>query len=217
MRKINKSSVMSLVCAVVLALSLCFVPGTDAKAAAKKPSITKSVTIFRNSGTRVIVVNNMKKTDKIIKVMPKNNDYNAIGAWRGERRDEIVISALNVTKTGDTKVYVHVRRGKTVYKLTMKVKVLKYSNPIASAKIGRTNVRGSISNVMAASLKKDCSGKFSIKAKKGWTITEMSQNTSKGVVKIKNNKTVSTKKGMIFITVKNKKLNQIELLFLGKL
>ena len=104
----------------MLALSLCFVPGTDAKATAKKPSITKSVTIFRNSGTRVIVVNNMKKTDKIIKVIPKNNDYNAIGAWTGERRDEIVISALNVTKTGDTKVYVNVRRGKTVYKLTMK-------------------------------------------------------------------------------------------------
>lgn len=95
----------------MLALSLCFVPGTDAKATAKKPSITKSVTIFQNSGTRVIVVNNMKKTDKIIKVIPKNNDYNAIGAWTGERRDEIVISALNVTKTGDTKVYVNVRRG----------------------------------------------------------------------------------------------------------
>ena len=34
---------------------------------------------------------------------------------------------------------------------------------------------------------------------------------------VKNNKTVNTKKGMIIITVKNKKLNQIELLFLGKM
>ena len=34
---------------------------------------------------------------------------------------------------------------------------------------------------------------------------------------VKNNKTVNTKKGMIIITVKNEKLNQIELLFLGKM
>lgn len=69
----------------------------------------------------------MKKGDKITKVYPKNNDYNAIGAWTGERSDEIMISALNVSKTGSTKVYVKVQRGKKTYKLSMKVNVIPYT------------------------------------------------------------------------------------------
>lgn len=51
--------------------------------------------------------------------------------------------------------------------------------------------------------------------KKGWTITEISQFVNGKSVKLKNNKKVSTKKGRIFITVKNKKTNQIEALNLA--
>ena len=57
--------------------------------------------------------------------------------------------------------------------------------------------------------------RLSIKMKKGWTITEISQFVNGKSVKLKNNKKVSTKKGRIFITVKNKKTNQIEALNLA--
>lgn len=215
MKRLNKSSISSLICVIVMLFSLCMILGVKSEAAAKKPSITKSVTIFRNSGTRIIGVDNMKKGDKITKVYPKNNDYNAIGAWTGERSDEIMISALNVSKTGSTKVYVKVQRGKKTYKLSMKVNVIPYTCPMQSAKIGKTNVKKAITNTADAFLKKNCSGKLSIKMKKGWTITEISQFVNGKSVKLKNNKKVSTKKGRIFITVKNKKTNQIEALSLA--
>ena len=154
MKRLNKSSISSLICAIVMLFSLCMILGVKSEAAAKKPSITKSVTIFRNSGTRIIGVDNMKKGDKITKVYPKNNDYNAIGAWTGERSDEIMISALNVSKTGSTKVYVKVQRGKKTYKLSMKVNVIPYTCPMQSAKIGKTNVKKAITNTADAFLKK---------------------------------------------------------------
>ena len=153
MKRLNKSSISSLICAIVMLFSLCMILGVKSEAAAKKPSITKSVTIFRNSGTRIIGVDNMKKGDKITKVYPKNNDYNAIGAWTGERSDEIMISALNVSKTGSTKVYVKVQRGKKTYKLSMKVNVIPYTCPMQSAKIGKTNVKKAITNTADAFLK----------------------------------------------------------------
>lgn len=124
-------------------------------------------------------------------------------------------SALNVSKTGSTKVYVKVQRGKKTYKLSMKVNVIPYTCPMQSAKIGKTNVKKAITNTADAFLKKNCSGKLSIKMKKGWTITEISQFVNGKSVKLKNNKKVSTKKGRIFITVKNKKTNQIEALSLA--
>ena len=133
----------------------------------------------------------------------------------GERSDEIMISALNVSKTGSTKVYVKVQRGKKTYKLSMKVNVIPYTCPMQSAKIGKTNVKKAITNTADAFLKKNCSGKLSIKMKKGWTITEISQFVNGKSVKLKNNKKVSTKKGRIFITAKNKKTNQIEALSLA--
>ena len=97
----------------------------------------------------------------------------------------------------------------------MKVNVIPYTCPMQSAKIGKTNVKKAITNTADAFLKKNCSGKLSIKMKKGWTITEISQFVNGKSVKLKNNKKVSTKKGRIFITVKNKKTNQIEALNLA--
>ena len=94
----------------------------------------------------------------------------------------------------------------------MKVNVIPYTCPMQSAKIGKTNVKKAITNTADAFLKKNCSGKLSIKMKKGWTITEISQFVNGKSVKLKK---VSTKKGRIFITVKNKKTNQIEALSLA--
>lgn len=98
----------------------------------------------------------------------------------------------------------------------MKVKVISFVSPMQSAKIGKTNVKKAITNTADALLKKNCSGKLTIKMKKGWTITEIYQFGATGKsIKLKNNKKVNTSKGRIFITVKNKKANQIELLSLA--
>ena len=98
----------------------------------------------------------------------------------------------------------------------MKVKVISFVSPIQSAKVGKKNVKKAITNTADALLKKNCSGKLTIKMKKGWTVTEIHQFGATGKsIKLKNNKKVNTSKGRIFITVKNKKANQIELLSLA--
>lgn len=217
MKRINKSSVLSLFCAFVMLLSLCLIPGVKSEAAAKAPAIDKSIVMFRNSYNRTIRIKNMKKGDVITKAVPKGNDYSIVSAYTSdERYNEIWVNTFNSSKSGTTKVLVNVKRGKKTYKLSMKVKVISFVSPMQSAKIGKTNVKKAITNTADALLKKNCSGKLTIKMKKGWTITEIYQFGATGKsIKLKNNKKVNTSKGRIFITVKNKKANQIELLSLA--
>lgn len=217
MKRINKSSVLSLFCAFVILLSLCLIPGVKSEAAAKAPTIDKSIVMFRNSYNRTIRIKNMKKGDVITKAVPKGNDYSIVSAYTSdERYNEIWVNTFNSSKSGTTKVLVNVKRGKKTYKLSMKVKVISFVSPMQSAKIGKTNVKKAITNTADALLKKNCSGKLTIKMKKGWTITEIYQFGATGKsIKLKNNKKVNTSKGRIFITVKNKKANQIELLSLA--
>ena len=211
MKRINKSSILSLLCAVVMLFSLFLIPGVKSEAAAKAPSIDKSIVMFRNSYNRTIRIKNMKKGDIITKVVPKGNDYSIVSAYDSdERYDEILVNTFNSSKSGTTKVLVNVKRGKKIYKLSMKVKVVSFSSPIQSAKVGKKDVKKYISNVPMGQLKKNCSGKLSIKMKKGWKIVKITQTVNGKTKKIKNNKTVNTAKGAILITVKNAKLNQIE-------
>lgn len=197
--------------------SLCLIPGVKSEAAAKAPTIDKSIVMFRNSYNRTIRIKNMKKGDVITKAVPKGNDYSIVSAYTSdERYNEIWVNTFNSSKSGTTKVLVNVKRGKKTYKLSMKVKVISFVSPMQSAKIGKTNVKKAITNTADALLKKNCSGKLTIKMKKGWTITEIYQFGATGKsMKLKNNKKVNTSKGRIFITVKNKKANQIELLSLA--
>lgn len=197
--------------------SLCLIPGVKSEAAAKAPTIDKSIVMFRNSYNRTIRIKNMKKGDVITKAVPKGNDYSIVSAYTSdERYNEIWVNTFNSSKSGTTKVLVNVKRGKKTYKLSMKVKVISFVSPMQSAKIGKTNVKKAITNTADALLKKNCSGKLTIKMKKGWTITEIYQFGATGKsIKLKNNKKVNTSKGRIFITVKNKKANQIELLSLA--
>ena len=217
MKRINKSSVLSLLCAFVMLLSLCLIPGVKSEAATKAPAIDKSIVMFRNSYNRTIRIKNMKKGDVITKAVPKGNDYSIVSAYTSdEHYNEILVNTFNSSKSGTTKVLVNVKRGKKTYKLSMKVKVISFVSPMQSAKIGKTNVKKAITNTADALLKKNCSGKLTIKMKKGWTITEIYQFGATGKsIKLKNNKKVNTSKGRIFITVKNKKANQIELLSLA--
>lgn len=211
MKRINKSSILSLLCALVMLFSLCLIPGVKSEAAAKAPTIDKSIVMFRNSYNRTIRIKNMKKGDIITKVIPKGNDYSIVNAYDSdERYDEILVNTFNSLKCGTTKVLVNVKRGKKTYKLSMKVKVVSFSSPIQSAKVGKKDVKKYISNVPMGQLKKNCSGKLSIKMKKGWKIVKITQTVNGKAKKIKNNKTVNTAKGAILITVKNAKLNQIE-------
>ena len=69
MKRINKSSVLSLFCAFVMLLSLCLIPSVKSEAAAKAPAIDKSIVMFRNSYNRTIRIKNMKKGDVITKAM----------------------------------------------------------------------------------------------------------------------------------------------------
>ena len=73
MKRINKSSVLSLFCAFVMLLSLCLIPGVKSEAAAKAPAIDKSIVMCRNSYNRTIRIKNMKKGDVITKAVPKGN------------------------------------------------------------------------------------------------------------------------------------------------
>ena len=211
MKRINESSILSLLCALVMLFSLCLIPGVKSEAAAKAPTIDKSIVMFRNSYNRTIRIKNMKKGDIITKVVPKGNDYSIVSAYDSdERYDEILVNTFNSSKSGTTKVLVNVKRGKKTYKLSMTVKVVSFSSPIQSAKVGKKDVKKYISNVPMGQLKKNCSGKLSIKMKKGWKIVKITQTVNGKTKKIKNNKTVNTAKGAILITVKNTKLNQVE-------
>ena len=216
MKKINKSSVLPLLCAVVMLFSLCLIPGVKSEAAAKAPTIDKSIVMFRNSDNRTIRIKNMKKGDVITKAVPKGNDYSIVSAYTSDDRyDEILVNTFNSSKSGTTKVYVNVKRGKKIYKLSMKVKVISFTSPIQTAKVGKKNVKKYISNVPMGLLNKNCSGKLSIKMKKGWKIVKITQTINGKTKKIKNNKGVNTAKGAILITVKNAKLNQVEKLKLA--
>lgn len=216
MKKINKSSVLSLLCAVVMLFSLCLIPGVKSEAAAKAPAIDKSIVMFRNSDNRTIRIKNMKKGDVITKAVPKGNDYSIVSAYTSDDRyNEIWVNTFNSSKSGTTKVYVNVKRGKKIYKLSMKVKVISFTSPILTAKVGKRNVKKYISNVPMGLLNKNCSGKLSIKMKKGWKIVKITQTINGKTKKIKNNKGVNTAKGAILITVKNAKLNQVEKLKLA--
>ena len=216
MKKINKSSVLSLLCAVVMLFSLCLIPGVKSEAAAKAPTIDKSIVMFRNSDNRTIRIKNMKKGYVITKAVPKGNDYSIVSAYTSDDRyDEILVNTFNSSKSGTTKVYVNVKRGKKIYKLSMKVKVVSFTSPIHTAKVGKKNVKKYISNVPMGLLNKNCSGKLSIKMKKGWKIVKITQTINGKTKKIKNNKGVNTAKGAILITVKNAKLNQVEKLKLA--
>ena len=162
-------------------------------------------------------INSLKKGDVITKAVPKGNDYSIVSAYTSdEHYNEILVNTFNSSKSGTTKVLVNVKRGKKTYKLSMKVKVISFASPIQSAKVGKKNVKKYISNVPYGLLKKDCSGKLSIKMKKGWKIQKIEQTVNGKTKKIKNNKKINTAKGAILITVKNAKLNQIEELKLAK-
>lgn len=218
MKKLNKSSILSLLCAVVMLFSLCMIPGVKSEAAAKAPTIDKSIVMFRNSYNRTIRIKNMKKGDVITKAVPKGNDYSIVSAYTSdERYNEIWVNTFNSSKSGTTKVLVNVKRGKKTYKLSMKVKVVSFISPIQSAKVGKKNVKKYISNIPMGQLNKDCSGKLSIKMKKGWTIQKIVQDVNGKNKKIKNNAKVNTANGAIIITVKNAKLNQIENLRLANM
>lgn len=197
MKKINKSSILSLICAAVMMFSLCLIPGVKSEAAAKAPTIDKSIVMFRNSYNRTIRIKNMKKGDVITKAVPKGNDYSIVSAYTSDEcYNEIWVNTFNSSKSGTTKVLVNVKRGKKTYKLSMKVKVISFVSPMQSAKIGKTNVKKAITNTADALLKKNCSGKLTIKMKKGWTITEIYQFGATGKsIKLKNNKKVNTSNG----------------------
>ena len=144
MKRINKSSVLSLFCAFVMLLSLCLIPGVKSEAAAKAPAIDKSIVMFRNSYNRTIRIKNMKKGDVITKAVPKGNDYSIVSAYTSdEHYNEILVNTFNSSKSGTTKVLVNVKRGKKTYKLSMKVKVVSFASPIQSAKVGKKNVKTS--------------------------------------------------------------------------
>ena len=84
MKRINKSSVLSLFCAFVMLLSLCLIPSVKSEAAAKAPAIDKSIVMFRNSYNRTIRIKNMKKGDVITKAVPKGNDYSIVSAYTSD-------------------------------------------------------------------------------------------------------------------------------------
>ena len=101
MKRINKSSVLSLFCAFVMLLSLCLIPSVKSEAAAKAPAIDKSIVMFRNSYNRTIRIKNMKKGDVITKAVPKGNDYSIVSAYTSdEHYNEILVNTFNSSKSG---------------------------------------------------------------------------------------------------------------------
>ena len=105
MKRINKSSVLSLFCAFVMLLSLCLIPGVKSEAAAKAPAIDKSIVMFRNSYNRTIRIKNMKKGDVITKAVPKGNDYSIVSAYTSdEHYNEILVNTFNSSKSDHTAI-----------------------------------------------------------------------------------------------------------------
>lgn len=125
---------------------------------------------------------------------------------------------VTISKPGTATVSFKVKTGGKTYNLKTKVTVVKYTNPVKTLKVGKTNYASKFKKSNGYGLtKKDAkSGKLQIKTKANWKITKIKiidANTG-AAVSAKNNTVVDLNGKWLEITFKNTKTKAVESLTL---
>ena len=170
--------------------------------------ITKPITYFGlpcDKGGK-IVKNSFKATGSKYAKVSYNYDTS-------EKKYYIEIEPRKPGKASCSFKYTY--KGKT-RKYTFSFNIQKYVCPVASFKIGSKNFTSAYKTDFKHNVTKKVSGKVSVKAKKGWKISNMSFSDSKGNYKaIKNGTKVAISKNcMLYVTfTKGNKYENLQLNF----
>ena len=195
----------------VFALISAFGAAMTVNAAAPKLS-AKSATTYVN-GSTMVKLKGIKTKDVLegkvtCDVKYSKNNIAFVNLGYGEKKNSNACIYVSGAKKGKTKVTINIRYGndfKKSKKLTLNVKVNKYTNPCASFTFGGKKYASKFKKdtyyISAGTLKG--SKKISVKAKSGWKITEMGAwdyDYSKSK-KIKNGQKINTSKYCEFYAV----------------
>lgn len=115
------------------ALPSCFREAAQ-KQPEKAPSLPKLVTTNPSAWSRTFKITNLKKTDKVIKVVSKDEKIVEAGWYNDEK--VLILSTLNCAKTGETDVIVKVKRNKKTYSLKVHVNSKAWKTPFKKLKVG---------------------------------------------------------------------------------
>lgn len=211
MKNLKKKSMiwfMTLVMVIGSVLSMAVPTRVEAAKMSFPKQIILTYPVVNSNTSREI--KNFPVNGKVVKLKSNNKkvvtvDESILGGLHGEK--EIYFTPK---KVGKTTVTFQVKNGKKVQKFTTKVIVKKYSNPIKSFKIGKTQYASKFKRTNFIEPKKGATGKLSIKLKSGWKIKSIRHHRAKDCrdVKVKNNKKMRLRDGdSLIVTVYNKKQN----------
>ncbi len=163
----------------LLFIAICmsvFLKPAQAEAAAAPKFYTKNMTIFKyparpiGSWDQGFDIQNMQKKDKVTRCVSSNPKVLAVKAVKGDEGYYYI--AVDPRKAGTVTLKCTVKRGTKSYKISTKIKVRNYKNPLSKYSIGKTSI--------LSDLKEDSfhhyednylKGKLSVKAASGWKIT----------------------------------------------
>lgn len=209
MKKIMKKAAAALMTAMLLACFAVLFQGGSAEAAEKAPSLPKLVTTNPSAWSRTFKITNLKKTDKVIKVVSKDEKIVEAGWFNDEK--VLILSTINCAKTGETDVIVKVKRNKKTYSLKVHVNSKAWETPFKKLKVGTKDLTNRATGLYANLPKRSYSGKLVFRLKAGWKLVDlrMQDNVTGDSKKIKNYAKVNLKKSTLVFTVKNAKTNHV--------
>ncbi len=147
-----------------------------AQAAEKAPSLPKLVTTNPSAWGRTFKITNLKKTDKVIKVVSKDEKIVEAGWYNDEK--VLILSTLNCAKTGETDVIVKVKRNKKTYSLKVHVNSKAWKTPFKKLKVGTKDLTNRATGLYANLPKRSYSGKLVFRLKAGWKLVDLFQNAA---------------------------------------
>lgn len=201
--------------ALVFVMVMCLVPPVEAAASTKKPFFPEIMEfnyfkkskdlntehwVFGDEGVNYKITN-VKSSDKKVMVASKVFD------------GEYSMIKMKAKKPGKTTITFKAKIGNKTYNYKVKVKVVNYTNPLKSFKIGKTDYASKFSHTFyhRRSGKKKIAGKLAIKPNPDWKVAALyTYDFKTGKEKnVKNNKKITLKKNQsLVIHCINKKTGQ---------
>ena len=207
--------------ALVFVMVMCLVPPVEATAASRPhypyahneryyPNKKSANTIPYAFGSYKVnyKVTGIKSTNKKVATMTKTYKNN------------FTYLNLELKKEGSTTITFNVNIAGRTEKYTTRVTVKKYSPPLKTLKIGKTNFSSKIKNVEHYNIGgKTIKGKLNIKLNKNWEIISVNFTNAQGKMKgIKSNANITMKeKCYLFVNCRNKKTGVRETVMLRNL
>ncbi len=196
----------------MLLLAICmitFFNPTKVEAAAAPRFYLQKMNIFKyparpiGSWNQGFDIQNMQKKDKVTRCTSSNPKVLSVEAVKDEEGYYYI--SVDPRKAGTVTLKCNIKRGKKTYKISTKVRVIKYKTPLSKFSIGKNSVLSTLKKDGHHNFENDTfKGKLSIKAASGWKITGIwLENYENGKnKKIKNGAT---------ITLDGKKWNHIRI------